>query len=216
MPNWTHALLLLLVAVLLAGCGEGEGSTTSENQSLAASPPDRPSTHEVAAEGVVDEYLQALSFGDEGACRYLTVALMGRIARANEYTRNDPDTWRIHCETHARDLLKHGELALTWGAVTAEQASPATAEVAAAPTVADAEYPEYEEGEPREATAAATYHLERSGGRWRINDITEDSFNEYGGDAIRSPIGTDFGGNLVLIRGCETSDKSYCEPLIEP
>lgn len=46
---------------------------------------------------------------------------MGRIARTNEYTRSDPAIWRIRCKAHARDVLKRGELALTWGAATAEK-----------------------------------------------------------------------------------------------
>jgi hypothetical protein len=220
-PISTRALLLSIAAIaLLAGCGKqgnvSTGAGKSEDQAAETHPvPDRPSKSGVAAERTVDSYLQALALGDEAACGYLTDEFMGRIARGGEYSSSRSDIRRILCDTHARDLTGHGELTLTRSAISVERASAARATVTVSATLAEVEASSYsEEDTPREATVTSTYHLVRHGGRWRINDITEDSFHEYGGGEVSGPLSSDFGGNLVLIRGCETSEESYCEPLI--
>lgn len=213
---------VVLAAVLIAGCGEGGESEPAAvpdepNQAAAANPdppPDLPTGHEAAAQRTVDDYLYALTNGDEAACDSLTEEFMGRIARANANTTGGPDIWRLRCEAHARDLTDHGERTLSRSAITVERASRSEATVTASITVADAADSSYDSGTPPEAAIVATYHLSRTGGRWRIAEITEDSLDEYGGgDGISSPISADFGGNLVLVRGCAASDKSYCDPL---
>lgn len=212
----------VIAVALLAGCGDDGDTTTSavdepggQSPAVSRSAPDRSTRYEAAAEQTVDGYLLALASGDEGACRYLTVEFMGRISRANENTYSDPDIWRTLCESHARDLTRSGDLTLSWETPTVRHASSVRATAQADATLMDAESGYEEESSPREATATSTYHLVRTGGRWRIVDITEDWFREYGGDEITDPIGVDFGGNLVLLRGCETPEKSYCEPLIQ-
>jgi hypothetical protein len=211
-----------LAAVLIVGCGDGRSSEPAaapdeRGQAAAAKPdppPDRPTGHAAAAQRTVDDYLYALTDGDEDACDFLTEEFMGRIARANANTTGGSDIWRLRCEAHARDLIDHGERTLSRGAITAERASPSEATVTASITVADAADSSYDSGTPPEAAIDATYHLTRADGRWRIAEITEDSLDEYGGgDGISSPISADFGGNLVLVRGCAASAKSYCDPL---
>jgi hypothetical protein len=220
---------LLLFAALLAGCGDGTdtgaaGVVGPAEEEPAAPPPEEPVTAaepadkwEVGAERAVDGYLQALAAGDGEACNWLTIEFMGRIARSNEntYSQNNTKLRRILCESHARDLTGSGDIALSAEFIIGKQASSSEATVDASFTLYDPEVPSYEEGaQPREASGDSSYRLVRKDGRWRINDIVENWFSELGGGELSDPISTDFGGDLVLVRGCETPEKSYCEPLI--
>lgn len=229
-PGLAAVVTGLLFAALLAGCGDGtdtgaagtvepaeeEPATPSPEEPVAA--PDSSDKWEAEAERVVDAYLQALAAGDGEACNWLTTEFMGRIARSNEntYSQDNIELRRILCESHARDLAGSGDIALSAEFIIGEQASSSEATVDASFTLYDPEVPSYEEGaQPREASGESSYRLVRKDGRWRINDIVENWFSELGGGELSDPISTDFGGDLVLVRGCETPEKSYCEPLIE-
>lgn len=214
------AVVGLLLA--LAGCAGEEGAKTAalpevrDRAAAAPDPPDRPTPQQLAARRAVDGYLQALARGDEAACEYLSERFLGRIARANldrTSTRNDPDIWQSMCESHARDLTGHGELVLTQGELTVQRTSRSRAVVSVEVTLADSDSTYSYDDVPREATSTATYRLVRGGGRWHIDRISEDFFDEYGSDVVSSPISADFGGNLVLLRGCDVAGKDYCDPL---
>lgn len=209
------ALPCLLAAVLLAGCGGGQdaSSVTEEpatGQAVEATdpPPSRASSEEAEAKHTVIGYLQALAVGEGAACDFLTTGFQRRIAGSQDYGPHSRELWRIRCETHARDLTEDAALALTPRNPEVTEASSTRADVDIEVILLESAPSSYRA--IREAWIGAVYHLIRSGGRWHIDNIAEQHFEENDGDAVSSPISADFGGNLVLVRGCDAPELEYC------
>jgi hypothetical protein len=209
-PSGAHvrwiALMLIAVIITVGGCGGDSNTIPSlppdKAVGTAASPASRAPTQS-EPEMVVDRYLQAVAGGNESACDELAASFIGRMHPYN----GDPRISLIACRGDARDLSKRVSVSATTLSLVRMNATTATVSADVALTKTDAAG---SGGSPSEASATSTYALTRQRGKWRINDIVERSYADTLVNELGGPISNDFGGNLVLIRGCSSSARRYC------